>query len=30
VQIPRDFAQRPLLHPVKAMQFADLIRGEHL
>lgn len=30
MQMPRDPAQGPLLHPVEAMQFADLIRGEHL
>jgi hypothetical protein len=29
-QMPRDFAPRPFLYPVEAVNFVDLIRGEHL
>ncbi len=29
VQMTRDLAQRPLLEPVQAMNFVDLIGGEH-
>ncbi|HEY1894782.1 MAG TPA: hypothetical protein VGG62_00865 [Terracidiphilus sp.] len=28
-ELPRNLAQRPLLHPVEAMKFADLVRREH-
>jgi hypothetical protein len=28
-ELPHDLAQRPLLHPLEAMKFADLVRCEH-